>query len=91
MKRWIAVLLLAPSLAWANAAENAEFAAGRVLLEEEVLNAHYTSNSSGRVTVLFGRGVGTALIEAVVKRMRREPAIRGITYTQVDTDFCSGR
>lgn len=87
----LAILLLVPVLAWADPGEDAEFAANRILLEEETLNAQVVTNSQGRITLLFGRSVGPGLIESVVRRMRRDPAIRGLTYTQVDSDFCTLR
>jgi hypothetical protein len=91
MKRLLALLLIASAPAWAGPAEDAEFAANHILLQEEVLNAQATSNSKGRVTLLFGRSVGTGLIDSVVTRMKREPAIRGLTYVQIDSDFCTVR
>ncbi|MEW5967747.1 MAG: hypothetical protein AB1418_05135 [Pseudomonadota bacterium] len=91
MKRFAALLLLVPLLAWAGPGEDAEFAANRILLEEEMLNAQVVSNSKGRITLLFGRSVGPGLIDSVVRRMKRDPAIRGLTYVQVDNDFCTLR
>lgn len=89
MTRWIVLCLLVPALAWAGAVEEAaDIAAGRALLQEEMLNAEYITNSKGVVTVLFGRSVGAGYIEAVVRRLKRDPAIRGVNYTQVDHDFC---
>lgn len=91
MKRLAVLLLLVPVLAFAGPAEDAEFAANRILLEEEVLNAQASSNTHGRVTLLFGRSVGPGLIDLVVQRMKRDPAIRGLNYVQVDNDFCTLR
>ena len=58
MKRLAALLLLAPALAWANFAVDAEQAAERVLIEENVLTVYFTANDEGRLTLLFGRQVG---------------------------------
>ena len=91
MKRLVACLLLLPALAWAGPGEDAEFAANRILLEEEMLNAQVSSNAKGRITLLFGRSVGPGLIDFIVQRMKREPVIRGINYAQVDNDFCTLR
>ncbi|MEW6414480.1 MAG: hypothetical protein AB1482_04420 [Pseudomonadota bacterium] len=89
MTRWIALCLLLPALAWADSVEEAaDIAAGRALLQAEMLNAEYITNSKGVVTVIFGRSVGPGFIEAVVMRLKREPAIRGVNHTQVDHDFC---
>ncbi|MGK2953370.1 MAG: hypothetical protein ACSLEZ_13445 [Thiobacillus sp.] len=88
MKILIAFLLLAPALAWANLAGNAEHAAERVLLEENVLTVYFTANDQGRLTLLFGRQVADWQIEAVLKRLEQEAAIKGVTHTRVDTDYC---
>jgi len=84
----LAVLLLAPTLAWASPAEDAERAAERVLVEENVLTVYFTTNDEGRLTLLFGRQVADWQIDAVLKKLEKEPAIRGVTHTRVDTDYC---
>jgi hypothetical protein len=88
MTNLVATLLLAPALAWANPATDAEQAAERVLLEENVLSVYYTANDEGRLTLLFGRQVANWQIEAVVKKLELDPAIKGVTHTRVDTDYC---
>jgi hypothetical protein len=88
MKILIAFLLLAPALAWANLAGNAEHAAERVLIEENVLMVHFTANDQGRITLLFGRQVADWQIDAVLKRLEQEHAITGVTHARVDNDFC---
>lgn len=87
--RCIATLtLLVPALAWGGAAEDAERAAERVLLGKNVLNVHLTASDEARLTLLFGRQVADWQIDAVLKKLEKEPAIRGITHTRVDTDYC---
>ena len=83
-----ALLLFAPALAWANLAAEAEHAAERVLVEENVLTVYFTANDEGRLTVLFGRQVANWQIDAVLKKLEQESAIKGVTHTQVDTDYC---
>jgi hypothetical protein len=83
-----ATLLLSPALAWANPAADAEQAAERVLLEENVLSAYFTVNDEGRLTLLFGRQVTNWQIDAVLKKLELDPAIKGVTHTQVDIDYC---
>jgi hypothetical protein len=91
MKNLAALLLLVPALAWANPATDAEQAAERVLVEEDVLSYYLTANDEGRVTLLFGKFVTDWQIAAVVKKLEKESAINGITHTRVDTDFCTLR
>ena len=91
MKAAATLLLLAPALAWASAAADDEYASERVLQAEEVLNVHVTANDQGRLTILFGRLVGDGQIAAVLKKLEQEPAIRGITHSRVDSDFCPVR
>ncbi len=88
MKRLAALLLLAPALAWASFAADAERAAERVLIEENVLTVYFTANDAGRLTLLFGRQVADWQIDAVLKKLEQDPAIRGVTHTRVDTDYC---
>ena len=88
MKSLAASLLLAPALAWAGAAADAEYAAERVLVEENVLTVYFTANDAGRLTLLFGRQVADWQIDAVLKKLEQEPAIKGVTHTRVDTDYC---
>lgn len=88
MKRLAALLLLAPALAWADFAADAEYAAERVLVEENVLHVYFTANDQGRLTLLFGRQVAGWQIDAVLKRLENESAIKGVTHTRVDTDYC---
>jgi hypothetical protein len=88
VKNLAALLLLAPALAWANHAADAERAAERVLVEENVLAVYFTANEQGRLTLLFGRQVADWQIDAVLKKLESDPAIRGVTHTQVDTDYC---
>ena len=88
MKRLAALLLLAPALAWAGPAEDAERAAERVLVEENVLHVYFTANDQGRLTLLFGRQVANWQIDAVLKRLEHEPEIKGLTHARVDTDYC---
>ena len=52
-------VLLAPMLAWAGMGEDAEYAAGRILLEEKVLNVYLAGSDEGRLTILFGNQVPT--------------------------------
>jgi hypothetical protein len=87
----LAALLLAPALAWATPALDAEQAAERVLVEEDVLSYYLTANDHGRITLLFGKYVADWQIDAVVKKLEKETAIKGITHTRVDTDFCTLR
>jgi len=88
MKKLIATLLLVPALAWADRAEQAEYAAEQILVEENVLFVYFTANDEGRLTILFGRQVPDWQIAAVLKRFEAEPAIQGITHAKVDTDYC---
>ena len=88
MKRLAVALLLVPTLAWANLAADAERAAERVLVEENVLTVYFTANDEGRLTLLFGRQVAGWQIDAVLKKLEQDPAIRGVTHTQVDSDYC---
>jgi hypothetical protein len=88
MRRLAALLLLAPAVAWASLAAEAERAAERVLVEENVLAVYFTANDAGRLTILFGRQVGDGQIETVLKRFAQEPAIHGVTHTRVDADYC---
>jgi hypothetical protein len=88
MKSLAAPLLLAPALAWAGAAVDAEHAAERVLVEENVLTVYFTANDEGRLTLLFGRQVADWQIDAVLQKLEQEPAIKGVTHTRVDTDYC---
>ena len=88
MKRLAALLLIAPALAWANFAADDERAAERVLIEENVLTVYFTANDAGRLTLLFGRQVADWQIDAVLKKLEQDPAIRGVTHTRVDTDYC---
>jgi len=88
MKSLVALLLFAPALAWANLAGNAEHAAERVLLEENVLTVYFTANDQGRLTLLFSRQVADWQIDVVRKRLEQEPAIKGVTHTRVDADYC---
>lgn len=88
MKSLAALLLLMPALAWANLAADAERAAERVLLEENVLTVYFTANDQGRLTLLFGRQVANWQIDAVLKKLESDPAIKGVSHTRVDTDYC---
>jgi hypothetical protein len=88
MRNLTAGLLLAPALAWADAAADAEHAAMKVLVEENVLSVYLTTNDAGRLTVLFGSQVAEWQIDAALKKLAQEPAIHGVTHAQVDTDFC---
>jgi len=88
MKALLALLLLVPALAWADMAKQAEYAAEQILVEENVLFVYFTANDEGRLTLLFGRQVADWQVEAVLKRLNAEPAIRGITHAKVDTDYC---
>ena len=88
MRSLAALLLLVPALAWANPAEDAKYAAERVLVEENVLHVYFTANDQGRLTLLFGRQVAGWQIDAVLQKLEKEPAIKGVTHTQVDTDYC---
>ena len=88
MKGLAASLLLAPARGWAGAAADAEYAAERVLVEENVLTVYFTANDAGRLTLLFGRQVADWQIDAVLKKLEQEPAIKGVTHTRVDTDYC---
>jgi len=88
MKNLAALLLLVPALAWANPAQDSERAAERVLVEENVLHVYFTANDQGRLTLLFGRQVANWQIDAVLKQLEKEAAIKGVTYTRVDTDYC---
>ncbi len=84
-------VLLAPLLAWAGMAEDAERAAERVLLEEKVLNVYLAGSDEGRLTILFGKQVADWQIEAVLARLNQEPAIRGVAHSRVETDYCPFR
>jgi hypothetical protein len=88
MKILIALVLCAPALAWAGLAADAERAAERVLLEENVLTVYLTANEQGRLTVLFGRQVADWQIAAVLHKLESDPAIRGVTHARANTDFC---
>lgn len=89
MKRLlIALLLLTPAWAWANLAADAERAAERLLLEENVVHVYFTANDAGRLTLLFGRQVADWQIDAVLRKLEQVPAIQGVTHTRVETDFC---
>jgi hypothetical protein len=88
MNALAAPLLLAPALAWAGLAADAERAAERVLVEENVLTVYFTANDQGRLTLLFGSQVADWEIDHVLRRLEQEPAIRGVTHTRVDTDYC---
>ncbi len=91
MKYLAAFLLLLAMPTWASPAVEAEYAAERVLVEEDVLSYHLTANDDGRVTLLFGKFVTDWQIAAVVKKLEKESTINGITHTRVDTDFCTLR
>ena len=78
----------APLWAWAGMAEDAERAAERILLEEKVLNVYFVGSEQGRLTILFGKQIAGWQIESILKRFNNEPAIRGVTHTRVDTDYC---
>jgi hypothetical protein len=88
MRNLAAGLLLAPALAWADAAADAEHAAMKVLVEEDVLSVYLTTSDAGRLTILFGSQVAPWQIDAVLKKLEQEPAIKGVTHAHVDTDFC---
>lgn len=88
MRNLAAGLLLAPALAWADAAADAEHAAMKVLVEENVLSVYLTTNDESRLTLLFGSQVAEWQVNAVLKKLAQEPAIHGVTHAQVDTDFC---
>lgn len=88
MKKLAALLLLVPALAWANMAAEAEQAAERVLIKENVLTVYFTANDQGRLTLLFGRQVADWQIDAVLEKLEKEPAIHGVTHVRVDTDYC---
>jgi hypothetical protein len=88
MKSLTASLLLAPALACADPATDAEHAAMRVLVEENVLSVYLTTNDQGRLTLLFGSRVADWQIDAVLKKLDTESAIHGVTHARVDTDFC---
>lgn len=88
MTRLAASLLLAPALAWADPAADAERAAERVLVEEKVLNVHFTASDTGRLTLLFGRQVADWQIDAVLAKLQKQPAITGVTHARADTDYC---
>jgi len=91
MKIPAALLLLVPALAWANPATEAEQAAERVLVEQDVLSYYLSASDEGRVTLLFGKFVADWQMDAVVKQLEKEPAIKGLTHVRVDTDFCTLR
>jgi len=91
VKYLAAFLLLLAMPTWASPAVEAEYAAERVLVEEDVLSYHLTANDDGRVTLLFGKFVTDWQIAAVVKKLEKESTINGITHTRVDTDFCTLR
>ncbi|MCL5061541.1 MAG: hypothetical protein M1449_14455 [Candidatus Thermoplasmatota archaeon] len=59
-----------------------------MLIEENVLTVYFTANDQGRLTLLFGKQVADWQIDAVLKKLEKEPAIRGVTHTRVDTDYC---
>jgi hypothetical protein len=82
------LLAPAPALAWADAAADAEQAAMKVLVEENVLSVYLTTSDAGRLTLLFGSGVAEWQIDAVLKKLAQEPAIHGMTHAHVDTDYC---
>jgi hypothetical protein len=88
MKALIATLAFLPALAWADLAKHAEYAAEQILVEENVLNVYFTANDDGRLTLLFGRQIADWQIEAVLKRLNADPAIRGVTHAKVETDYC---
>ncbi len=81
-------LLFTPALACADAAAEAEHAAMQVLVEENVLSVYLTTNDAGRLTILFGSQVAPWQIDAVLRKLERQPAIHGVTHAHVDTDFC---
>jgi hypothetical protein len=91
MKSLAALLLLFAVPAWASPAADAEHAAERVLLAQNVLSYHLTANEAGRLTLLFGKFVADWQMDAVVKQLEQEPAIKGLTHIRVDTDFCTMR
>ena len=72
MKSLAALLLLAPALAWAGPVADAERAAERVLIEENVLTVYFTANDQGRLTLLFGKQVADWQIDAVLKKLEKE-------------------
>jgi hypothetical protein len=88
MRTLLAAMALVPALAWADPAKQAEYAAEQILVEEGVLNVYFTANDEGRLTVLFGRQIADWQIQAVLKRLEADPAIRGITHAKVETDYC---
>jgi len=88
MKSLTASLLLAPALACADPATDAEHAAMRVLVEENVLSVYLATNDQGRLTLLFGSRVADWQIDAVLGKLENESAIHGVTHARVDTDFC---
>ena len=88
MKSLVACLLLIPALAWANPAADAERSSERVLVEENVLTVYLTANDQGRVTLLFARQVANWQIDAVLRKLQNEPAIKGVAHIRVDTDYC---
>jgi hypothetical protein len=88
MRGLAASLLLAPVVAWADPAADAEHAAMRVLVEENVLSVYLATNDQGRLTLLFGSRVPDWQIDAVLKKLEEESAIHGVTHARVDTDYC---
>lgn len=88
MRGLAALLLMFPALAWANPAEDAKYAAERVLVEENVLTVYFTANDQGRLTLLFGRQVADWQIDTVLKKLAKESFVNGITHSRVDTDYC---
>ena len=88
MRALLAAMTLVPALAWADLAQQAEYAAERILVEDDVLHVYVTANDDGRVTVLFGRQTADWQIEAVLKRLEADPAIRGVTHAKVEIDYC---
>ncbi len=88
MKHLAALLRFAPALAWASLAADAERAAERILVEENVLHVYFTANDAGRLTLLFGRQTTDWQIARVLQKLESDPAIHGITHTRVDTDYC---
>ncbi|MEQ1661453.1 MAG: hypothetical protein ABL877_02020 [Thiobacillus sp.] len=84
----VIALMLMPASSWANRGIEAERAAERILLSENVAHVYFTANDAGRLTLLFGNQVADWQIRVVLKKLEQDPAIQGVTHARAETDFC---
>ena len=91
MRFLLALLMSLIHFAHAGPLEEAEYTLTKILYEEDVVNVYYSVTDSGRVTILFGAQVPDWKIKPLLKKLEQEPAIKGVTSTKTDKEFCSIR